>query len=105
MSEETFADLGLNESITSALAEAGIVHPFPIQALAIPLALGGTDLIGQARTGTGKTLAFGTSMLHRMELLNEEEPATHGKPRGLVVCPTRSSPCRWAATSPSPGPS
>ncbi|MEZ5085184.1 MAG: DEAD/DEAH box helicase [Tessaracoccus sp.] len=89
MSEETFADLGLNESITSALAEAGIVHPFPIQALAIPLALGGTDLIGQARTGTGKTLAFGTSMLHRMELLNEEEPATHGKPRGLVVCPTR----------------
>ncbi|MDF1488458.1 DEAD/DEAH box helicase [Tessaracoccus caeni] len=88
-SEETFADLGVNESITSALAEAGIVHPFPIQALAIPLALGGTDLIGQARTGTGKTLAFGTSMLHRMELLNEDEPATHGKPRGLVVCPTR----------------
>lgn len=65
------------------------MHPFAIQSLAIPLAVGGTDLIGQARTGTGKTLAFGTSMLHRMKLLAEDEPATHGKPRGLVVCPTR----------------
>ena len=89
MAVETFADLGVHESITSALAEAGIVHPFPIQALAIPLALGGSDLIGQARTGTGKTLAFGVSLLHRMVTISDGVKPTHGKPRALVVCPTR----------------
>ena len=59
--------------------------------MAIPLALSGTDLIGQARTGTGKTLAFGTSLLHRLETLAEqaEEPHDHGKPRALVIAPTR----------------
>lgn len=90
-SPETFADLGIREEITAALAEAGIVHPFPIQALAIPLALSGTDLIGQARTGTGKTLAFGTSLLHRLQTIAEEadEPVNHGRPRALVITPTR----------------
>ncbi len=87
--DDTFADLGVHESITSALAEAGIVHPFQIQALAIPLALGGSDLIGQARTGTGKTLAFGVSLLHRMVTISEGVKPSHGKPRALVVCPTR----------------
>jgi superfamily II DNA/RNA helicase len=43
----------------------GITHPFPIQELALPLALDGNDLIGQARTGTGKTLAFGLPLLQR----------------------------------------
>ena len=79
----------MHESITSALAEVGIVHPFTIQALAIPLALSGTDLIGQARTGTGKTLAFGVSLLHRMVTLSDGVKPTHGKPRALIVCPTR----------------
>ncbi|SDL75119.1 Superfamily II DNA and RNA helicase [Tessaracoccus oleiagri] len=88
VAQDTFLDLGVAEPIAEALAEVGIIRPFPIQTLAIPLALGGTDLIGQARTGTGKTLAFGVSMLHRMEHLAEEEPS-HGKPRGLVICPTR----------------
>ena len=78
MVDETFADLGVHESITSALAEAGIVHPFPIQALAVPLALSGTDLIGQARTGTGKTLAFGVSLLHRMVTLSDGVKPEHG---------------------------
>ncbi|GAB3821477.1 DEAD/DEAH box helicase [Tessaracoccus terricola] len=89
--EQTFAELGIKEEITTALAEAGIVHPFPIQALAVPLAVGGTDLIGQARTGTGKTLAFGVSLLHRLELAaeNATERPNHGKPRALVVAPTR----------------
>lgn len=53
------------------------------------MALGGTDLIGQARTGTGKTLAFGTVMLHRLDALAEDGHPAHGKPRGLAVCPTR----------------
>ncbi|WP_082031402.1 DEAD/DEAH box helicase [Tessaracoccus massiliensis] len=86
---DTFADLGIHESITSALAEVGIVHPFAIQTLAIPLALQGSDVIGQARTGTGKTLAFGVSLLHRMVTLSDGEKPAHGKPRALVVCPTR----------------
>ena len=87
--DDTFADLGVHESITSALAEVGIVHPFPIQALSIPLAVSGSDLIGQARTGTGKTLAFGVSLLHRMVTLSDGEKPTHGKPRALIVCPAR----------------
>ncbi|WP_018658182.1 DEAD/DEAH box helicase [Actinomadura flavalba] len=55
---------------------------FPIQELALPIALGGHDIIGQARTGTGKTLAFGIALLQRSE---------HGgkKPQALVVAPTR----------------
>ncbi len=67
------------------------MHPFPIQALAIPLALSGTDVIGQARTGTGKTLAFGSALLHRLQSLAEDadEPTDHGKPRALVIAPTR----------------
>src|SRR6266852_235721 len=55
-----FRDLGISEAICSGLEAAGIFTTFPIQALALPLALRGQDVIGQARTGTGKTLAFGT---------------------------------------------
>nr|WP_312881564.1 DEAD/DEAH box helicase [Thermomonospora cellulosilytica] len=65
-----------------ALEAEGIVDAFPIQELALPIGLGGYDIIGQARTGTGKTLAFGIPLLQRIE---------HGgkAPRGLVVAPTR----------------
>lgn len=89
---ETFADLGVLPEITAALAAAGITHPFPIQALTIPIALGGTDLIGQARTGTGKTLAFGITLLQRILLPGDEDYDTlqhPGKPQALVMCPTR----------------
>lgn len=85
----SFAELGIIEPIYQALAQAGITHPFPIQELAIPLALAGTDLIGQARTGTGKTLAFGISLLHRLELLAHSQGTSSGKPRALVITPTR----------------
>ena len=57
--EHSFADLGANPTTLTSLARVGIEHPFPIQTLCLPLALAGVDLIGQARTGTGKTLAFG----------------------------------------------
>ena len=63
---ETFASLGVLPDIVDALAEVDIVHPFPIQHMAIPIALTGTDMIGQARTGTGKTLAFGITALQRI---------------------------------------
>src|SRR5580704_12819069 len=78
-----FRDLGINEEICSGLEAAGIFTTFPIQALALPLALRGQDIIGQARTGTGKTLAFGIPLLQ----LIEEGPAR--KPLALVVVPTR----------------
>jgi len=88
----TFDDLGVIVPIQQALAEVGITHPFPIQSLAIPIAVIGTDMIGQARTGTGKTLAFGISLLQRIVLPADEdydELKHKGKPQALVVCPTR----------------
>src|SRR5919197_4092457 len=51
-----FAELGVRDEIVRALAEDGKEHPFAIQELTLPLALAGDDLIGQARTGMGKTL-------------------------------------------------
>jgi len=100
--DDTFADLGIHDSITSALAEVGIVHPFAIQALAVPLAISGVDLIGQARTGTGKTLAFGVSLLHRMVTISGGEKPAHGRPAPWSCAPPESWPCRSAATSTSP---
>jgi superfamily II DNA/RNA helicase len=81
-----FADLGVAEPICEALTDRGITTAFPIQALALPIALGGHDVIGQARTGTGKTLAFGIPLLQR---LAEQPPVRPGATRALVVVPTR----------------
>jgi superfamily II DNA/RNA helicase len=78
-----FRDFGISEAICSGLEAAGIVTTFPIQALTLPLALRGQDIIGQARTGTGKTLAFGIPLL---ELVGE---FATGAPKALVVVPTR----------------
>jgi superfamily II DNA/RNA helicase len=82
----TFRNLGVAEPICAALEAAGILTAFPIQALALPIALGGHDLIGQARTGTGKTLAFGIPILQRLE---ETPGDRRSAPRALVVVPTR----------------
>jgi superfamily II DNA/RNA helicase len=74
------------------LAQLGIEHPFPIQALAIPIAINGTDMIGQARTGTGKTFAFGISLLQRITVPTDAgyaEMEHPGLPQALVMCPTR----------------
>ncbi len=62
----TFADLGVHPDIVRALSESGIERTFAIQALTLPLALAGDDLIGQARTGMGKTLGFGVPLLQRI---------------------------------------
>jgi superfamily II DNA/RNA helicase len=88
----TFRELGVLPEIADALEAVGIVNPFPIQEMALPVALLGTDLIGQARTGTGKTLAFGVPLLQRT--LSPRDPdfedlAAPGKPQALVVAPTR----------------
>lgn len=90
--QETFADLGVHDDIVAALTDVGITHPFPIQAMAIPVALTGADLIGQARTGTGKTIAFGSTLLQRIVLPDDpdyEAQAKPGAPQSLVVTPTR----------------
>jgi superfamily II DNA/RNA helicase len=89
---KTFSDLGVLPSIADALAQSDIIHPFPIQAMAIPIALTGTDMIGQARTGTGKTLAFGITILQRIVIPGERDfaqLARPGAPQALVVTPTR----------------
>ena len=78
--------------IVESLEQVGIVSPFPIQSMAIPIALTGTDMIGQARTGTGKTLAFGITMLQRIVVPGERDYAQlakPGAPQGLVIAPTR----------------
>jgi superfamily II DNA/RNA helicase len=88
----SFSQLGVLKPIVEALEQVGITKPFPIQAMAIPIALTGTDMIGQARTGTGKTLAFGISMLQRVVVPGERDYAQlakPGAPQGLVVAPTR----------------
>src|SRR5690349_24030120 len=83
----TFAELGVRDEIVRALTEDGKEHPFAIQELTMPLALAGDDLIGQARTGMGKTLAFGVPLLHR--IASDGSRPLNGTPRALVVVPTR----------------
>ncbi len=87
----TFRDLGVLPKICDALERAGITTPFAIQEMTLSVALMGTDLIGQARTGTGKTLAFGIPVLQRS--VTKDDPAyadlPQGKPQALIVAPTR----------------
>src|SRR5437763_9695776 len=85
--ELTFAKLGVRDEIVRALTEEGIESPFAIQELTLPLALAGDDLIGQARTGMGKTYAFGVPMLQR--ITTDAERELSGIPRALVGVPTR----------------
>ena len=79
----TFRDLGIDDDIADALAARGINEPFPIQEQTIPLALTGQDIIGQAKTGTGKTLGFGLPLVQKLGL----NPAPGVK--ALIVVPTR----------------
>ena len=91
----TFAELGVLPATVAGLEAASITHPFPIQALTLPVALHGHDIIGQAKTGTGKTLGFGIPLLQRVVVEGEDHgdpalpPAVPGKPQALVVVPTR----------------
>ena len=83
-----FRDLGVDEVICAALDDVGIHTTFPIQALTLPLAIDGQDIIGQARTGTGKTLAFGVPMLHRLATTLAAARVAR-QPAALIVVPTR----------------
>ncbi|PZF11594.1 ATP-dependent helicase [Curtobacterium sp. MCPF17_011] len=79
----TFSELQIEQDIVDALASKGIIEPFPIQQQTIPLALTGQDIIGQAKTGTGKTFGFGLPLIQRIGA----DPAPGVK--ALVVVPTR----------------
>ncbi|AKM32113.1 RNA helicase [Pandoraea faecigallinarum] len=87
----TFAELGLNEAILSALTAAGYTHPTPVQQRAIPAALAGRDLLVSSPTGSGKTAAFMLPAIHRFaEMqasgeLNSRAPAAH--PRNQPAAP------------------
>jgi ATP-dependent RNA helicase DeaD len=80
-STTTFADLGLRNSVLKGVDAAGFKHPTSIQAALIPPVLRGRDVLGQAKTGTGKTAAFGLPLLH---VCNRETPF-----QALVLAPTR----------------
>ncbi|MGK8507849.1 DEAD/DEAH box helicase [Nocardia asiatica] len=81
----TFADLGLPAVLVQALRRDGIETPFPIQAATAPNVLAAKDVLGRGPTGSGKTLAFGLPMLARLMGAS----AKPGRPRGLVLVPTR----------------
>ncbi|MFE7905254.1 DEAD/DEAH box helicase [Streptomyces albogriseolus] len=91
----TFRELGILPETAEALEAVGITTPFPIQEMTLPVALTGTDVIGQAKTGTGKTLGFGLPLLERVTVPADVE-AGRAKPedltdtpQALVVVPTR----------------
>ncbi len=104
-----FADLGLGGNIVRTLAELGATTPFPIQAATIPDTLRGRDVLGRARTGSGKTIAFGAALVERLLKLKADgafasDPAAKAakprrgeraprrvarKPKALILAPTR----------------
>src|ERR1700759_1941500 len=77
-----FADLGLDPELLEAIRDVGYESPSPIQAQAIPPLLDGSDVIGQAQTGSGKTAAFGLPMIQYVDPGDQEV-------QGLVLTPTR----------------
>ena len=89
---KTFADLPLRRETIEALNTHGFTSPFPIQEMVLPIALSDGDVIGQAKTGTGKTLAFGIPLIEKVIAPLDSEWTdfdNKGLPQVLVVVPTR----------------
>jgi ATP-dependent RNA helicase RhlE len=82
MSKQSFADLGVSESVARALSASGIDTPFAVQRSVVPDVLAGLDVLVKAPTGSGKTLAFGVPLVERLE-------ATDARAAALVLVPTR----------------
>jgi ATP-dependent RNA helicase RhlE len=87
--EMNFAGLGLAEPLLRAVADAGYTIPTPVQAKAIPIVLAGEDLLAAAQTGTGKTAGFVLPILQRLSGTANENSARPGRPRCLILTPTR----------------
>ncbi len=88
MTNPTFIDLGVPESMAAALAADGKTEAFPIQRDTLPDTLAGRDVLGRGRTGSGKTIAFGIPLVARLAV-NAAELRQPNRPRGLVLAPTR----------------
>lgn len=82
MSVTTFDDFNVSNNIKKSVKEMGFEEPTPIQKLTIPEALKGKDIIGQAQTGTGKTVAFAIPILEKIFVKDKS-------PQAIVICPTR----------------
>ena len=92
LDKKSFADFGVTDPIVDALDDKGITHPFPIQALTLGPALDRHDIIGQAKTGTGKTLGFGIPVLEDVIAPDEEgyeDLLNPNQPQALIILPTR----------------
>lgn len=87
MADTTFVSLGVPTALTRVLAEQGIETPFPIQTKTLPDTLAGRDVLGRGRTGSGKTIAFALPLVARLSAAGSARTA--GRPRGLVLAPTR----------------
>ena len=92
MQDQSFRALGISASVAAALERRGIVTPFPIQALVLPDALAGLDVLAKAPTGSGKTFAFGLPVVERAT------PAT-APPPCSCSCRPANSPPRWPTSS------
>ena len=77
-----FDDFNISDDIKNAIGDMGFTNPTPIQKMAIPEALKGNDIIGQAQTGSGKTIAFAIPILEKIFVLDRS-------PQAIVLCPTR----------------
>lgn len=84
---QTFAELGVPTTLTMVLEDDGKTAAFPIQESTLPDSLAGRDVLGRGRTGSGKTLAFSLPVVAR--LMNRKGRAAAGRPRALILCPTR----------------
>ena len=95
MTETTFGALGVPAPLVAALDRAGITSPFPIQEDTLPDTLRGRDVLGRGKTGSGKTLAFTIPMVARLSNGGRRQS---GRPRGLILAPTRELATQITAT-------
>ena len=96
VTQTSFGALGVPAPLLAVLAAGGIASPFPIQASTLPDALAGRDVLGRGRTGSGKTLAFALPLAARLG--TSRARTRPGRPRGLVLAPTRELATQIAAT-------
>ncbi|MGF1727448.1 ATP-dependent RNA helicase RhlB [Photobacterium nomapromontoriensis] len=89
ITEQKFADLGLDPRVLQGLEAKGFHNCTPIQALALPVVLSGHDIAGQAQTGTGKTLAFLTATFNHLLVTPAKEDRKQNHPRAIIMAPTR----------------
>ncbi len=87
MTDSTFSALGVPAPLVDVLCRDGVTTPFPIQAATLPDSLAGRDVLGRGRTGSGKTIAFAVPLVARLAASGHRR--TPGRPRALVLAPTR----------------